>query len=367
MTGDFRAPDYTGGGLVNLVAELERRLTGVALHPGLNSELGDRVPDADSYVFVLFDGLGDHQLDHPQAEPFRRDRVGAIDSPFPATTTVSMATIATGTTPAEHGILGYQLWMPELGEVVNTIKWTTLWGSPLDVDTTDVLPAPNLWERLRAASREPISLQPWGFHDSPMSRMLYRGARFEPWGSEREAVDAALDLAATAGRLVFLYVPHVDFAAHVTGQQDPEYAEAMAIAADMWDRLARSLPKGSALVGTADHGHVDIPLERQIRIDKADEVDRSFYGDVRAVFVRGDGDSIAARYPVSWIPRADMEHWWGPGDPHPAFDDRAPDGILVADDGHALLHRHADERLIGQHGAPTDAELRIPVLVASSK
>ncbi|HUG75141.1 MAG TPA: hypothetical protein VMM81_05650, partial [Acidimicrobiia bacterium] len=77
--------------------------------------------------------------------------------------------------------------------------------------------------------------------------------------------------------------------------------------------------------------------------------------------------SIAARYPVTWIPREDMEHWWGPGEHHPAFDDRAPDGLLIADEGYALLHRHADERLIGQHGAPTEAELRVPLLVASSE
>ena len=60
----------------------------------------------------------------------------------------------------------------------------------------------------------------------------------------------------------------------------------------------------------------------------------------------------------------DIADWWGPGPHHPAFDDRAPDGILVAQDDRLLLHRHADDRMVGNHGALTDAERLIPLLVA---
>jgi hypothetical protein len=360
----MRSPDYSGGSLVDLVVEIEKRLTGSEAGGGLAPDLAAAVPDARSYVLVLFDGLGDHQLDHPAAGTMRAHRVGALDSPFPATTTVSLATIATGLTPAEHGLLGYQLWMPSVDKVVNTIQWTTTWGEPIDYDTNGFLPTPNLWERLRAADIEPITLQPWNFERSPMSRMLYRGARFEPWRSEDEAADAAATLAAESGRLVFLYIPHVDFAAHVGGQDDDDYQEAMKIVDRLWERLTRRLPSGAVAIGTADHGHVDIPLEQQVRIATADHDDRIFYGDTRAMFVRGDGAALADRLPATWIPRSEMEHWWGPGTHHPEFDARAPDGVLVADEGYALLHRHSDDGLIGQHGAPTDAELRIPLLVA---
>jgi hypothetical protein len=360
----MRSPDYSGGNLLDLVNEIERRMTGSAPGTGLSPDLAASVPDARSYVLVLFDGLGDHQLDHPSAGTLRDHRVGALDSPFPATTTVSLATIATGRSPAEHGLLGYQLWMPDLDTVINTIQWSTLWGERVEYDTGGFLPSPNLWERLRAAGVEPITLQPWNFDGSPMTRLLYRGARFEPWRSEDEAADAAVSLAAEPGRLVFLYIPHVDFAAHVGGQSDDGYHEAMRIVDRLWERLARRMSPGAVLIGTADHGHVDILLERQVRLTTADQNDRILYGDTRAMFVRGDGASLADRLPATWVPRSAMEDWWGPGTHHPDFDARAPDGVLIADEGYALLHRHSDDGLIGQHGAPTDAELRIPLLVA---
>ncbi|VAW09616.1 hypothetical protein MNBD_ACTINO02-1144, partial [hydrothermal vent metagenome] len=43
--------------------------------------------------------------------------------------------------------------------------------------------------------------------------------------------------------------------------------------------------------------------------------------------------------------------------------DRAPDGVLFADDGWLLLHRHADDRMIGNHGGLTPEEMNIPLLV----
>jgi hypothetical protein len=360
-------PNYSGGALVNLVAELERRLTGSALHPGLHPDLAAAIPEAKSYVLMLFDGLGDHQLGHPAAGALRSARVAAIDAGWPTTTTVSMATVATGMTPAEHGLLGYQMRVPETGHVVNTIKWITQWGEKIDHDPRGFLPMPNLWERLASHGVEPVTLQPWNFDDSPMSRMLYRGCRFEPWSDEDEAAVIAAQLAAVPGRLVFFYVPHVDFAAHVGGQNDPGYHDAMRIVDRLWERLARRMPPGAALIGTADHGHVDIPLEDQVRLTTADHQDRTFYGDTRVMFVKGEGASLAEGLPATWVPRSAMEHWWGPGTHHPEFDARAPDGVLVADEGYALLHRHSDDSLIGQHGAPTDAELRVPLLVAGPR
>jgi hypothetical protein len=118
------------------------------------------------------------------------------------------------------------------------------------------------------------------------------------------------------------------------------------------------------MLGTADHGHVDIPKDRQVRIGKADHEGRTFYGDPRATFVKGDGASLAASLPATWVPREEMAGWWGPGKPHRDFAGRAPDGALMADPGYAVLHRFSDDRLIGQHGGLTEAELRIPLLVA---
>lgn len=356
-------PDYSGGSLVNLVAELERRLTGTAPSPRLHPPLADAIPDAETYVLFLFDGLGTNQLDHSAASSLRSSLRASIDAPFPATTTVSLATVATGLPPSQHGLLGYQLWLPEVDRVVNTIKWTTQWGEPVPYDTAPFLPSPNLWKRLSAAAAEPITVQPGDFAGSPLTSVLYRDCRVEPVFTTDEVIDATVQLAATPGRLIFSYLPHVDFAAHVGGQASSEYAAAVGTIDQVWDRVASRLPEGAAMVGTGDHGHIDFPKHRQIRIPNAEHADRVFYGDGRAMFVLGDGASLAAQLPATWYPLEAVADWWGPGPRHPAFAERAPDGVLVADDDALLLHRHSDDRMVGNHGALTDAERLIPLLV----
>jgi hypothetical protein len=358
-------PDYLGGSVVNLSAELEVRLTGSSVAPPLHRELAVLVPRASTYVLVLFDGLGDHQLAHRAAAPLAVSRVGALDAVFPTTTTVNLASVVTGMPPSRHGLLGYQQWIPEVGAVLNTIKWTTLYGDPVEFDTAQLLPEPNLWERLAAHGREAITVQPANFAGSPLSRALYRGCRTEDAYSIDDIVEATQQLAAAPGRIVFTYVPHVDFAAHVFGQRSPEYTEALATVGAVWERLVQRLPDDAVAVGIADHGHVDFPEGRQVKIERSLQANRVFYGDSRVMFVKGeDPETLAADLPAEWVPLDELRSWWGPGPHHPSFEARAPTGALVADDGSMVLHKASDDRMIGNHGGLTDAERRVPLLVA---
>jgi hypothetical protein len=358
-------PDYDGGSLVNLIAELEHRLMGSAPSPRLHPHLGEHIPDAETYVLCLFDGLGAGQLDHPAAAPLRAAMRATIDCVFPATTTVNLATLATGLPPSQHGLLGYQAWIPELETVVNTIKWTTLWGAAIEYDYAGFLPTPNLGERLGAVNIEVITIQPGGFADTPLTQVLFRGSRFEPVYTIDEWVEATVQLAEPKRRLIVAYLPNVDVAAHVGGQDSQGYTEAVGIIAAAWEALCHRLPEHAVAVGTADHGHIDFRRDRQHKIPKEDHKDRVFYGDARAMFVKGEGASLAERLPATWVPLDEMIHWWGPEPRHPKLAGRLPDGVLVADDDVLLLHRFSDDRLVGNHGALTDAERLIPLMVSA--
>jgi hypothetical protein len=356
-------PDYGGGSLVNLVAEMEHRLRGAAVSPRLHPDLGQHIPDATTYVLCVFDGLGAGQLGHPAATPLRNSMRATIDCPFPATTTVSLAVLATGLPPSQHGLLGYQAWLPELQVVANTIHWTTLWGEPLDYELDSFLPSPNVAERLGAEGVEVITIQPANFLETNLTKVLFRGNRFEGIYSISEWVDAVVQLAAQPNRLIVAYLPHVDVAAHIGGQKSEEYAEALGAVASAWESMCNRLPANAVAIGTADHGHLDFPPDRQFKISSEDHEDRIFFGDGRAMYVKGDGASLAERIPATWVPVAEMIHWWGPEPRHPKLADRLPDGVLIADDDVLLLHRFSDTRMVGNHGALTDAERLIPLLV----
>lgn len=354
---------YDGSGLVNLVAELEHMATRSAASPRLTSVSLPIAEQHTSTVLVLFDGLGSRQLDHREAHDLASAHIGSVEAPFPTTTTVSLATIATGLPPSRHGLIAYQLWNPVVGTVVNTIHMTTMWGEPIDQRHEDFLPATNLWRRMSDAGVETVTVQPDSFDRTPLTRALYQGASFIPYASMREALERTVSAANPPGRFVFLYIPHVDFAAHIAGQRSTKYDAAVHEVNDLWANLTALLPPNVLLVGTADHGHIDVDEANKVRLSKTDEDGLILYGDARAMFVRGDGARLAAGLPGEWVPYADLEGMWGPGPVHEAFDERRPDGIIFADNGHAIFHSRSNDRLIGHHGGLSDAERLVPVLV----
>ncbi len=359
-------PSYSGSGLANLVAELEHRTTGTCVSPRLTGAHDMGIGNHGSTVLVLFDGLGSHQLNHESAQALASCHVGDIDAPFPTTTTVSLATVATGLPPSQHGLIAYQLWNPIVGAVVNTIHMTTMWGDRIDQRHEAFLPGPNLWERMGHSGTDVATVQPATFDRTPLTRALYGGASFVPYSNGHEAITRTIE-ASGENSFVFLYLPHIDFAAHVGGQQSHEYASAMAEADDIWAGLVAGLPADTLLIGTADHGHIDIDPAGKVNLTKDQEDGLILYGDARAIFVRGDGETLAAGLPGTWVPYAQIPGLWGPGPFHPDFDDRRPDGIIFADDGRAIFHSRSNNRLIGHHGGLTPEERTIPVLVREAR
>lgn len=365
--GIGNGPDYAGRGLLNLVAEVEARLTGTAPTQRLAPDLASTIPEASSIILVLFDGLGDAQLAHPGAGVFRDARQGALDAPFPTTTTVSMSTIVTGTSPSTHGVIAHLSWFPELGRVVNTLKWVDLTGAPVDYPTNRLLPSPNLWERLAERGIRTVTVQPAGFAATPLTSALYRGTEFVGAESSDQFVARTVEAAASSRTLVFTYVPQVDFAAHVFGQEAPEYDEALATVAGIWSGIADRLPAGAAMIGTADHGVPGIPEEGKILIRNQIYRPLDFWGDPRAVMVRGSQRLIgrlAAETQAVLVKPEQFVPWLGPGPRHKELDRRLPDAVLLAPPGKVILPPGFDKRLVGYHGGLSPEEVAVPLLVA---
>jgi hypothetical protein len=354
------APSYLGSGLGNLIAEIEARLTGASVWPGLGE--GRDLPDARTYVLVLFDGLGVAQLDHPEAGSLARAMTGTLDAPFPTTTSVSLATLATALPPSRHGQVAHLTWFEDLGVVVNTLKWVTVPGDPVAYDYGALLPGPNLWERLRTAGVEPITVQPGDFTASPLSRALYRGARFEPAWDVADLVDATVTLAAEPARLIFTYVPHVDVAGHVFGLGSEEFSEAMRLVVGVWEGVASGLAPDVALIGTSDHGLLEFAESQKHLVRDPRYDDLRFAGDPRGVQLWGNPSLMQSLAEETGSQLIDPTDLIGP-DPTATALSRLGERLLLPPDDRVILPKGFDKRLHCYHGGLSPAEVEIPLLV----
>jgi hypothetical protein len=355
-------PSYDSHGLVNLMAELETRLIGEAPSLPLDPAIAAGISEGRSYVLVLFDGLGVSQLAHEAAVPLRRSHRATLHAPFPTTTSVALATVATGLPASRHGLVAHLTWLEETQKVVNTLKWVDLAGQMVDYNYTSVLPGPNLWERLRSSGVEPITVQPDAFEGSPLSRLLYRGARFEGTWDDRDLVEATVALAAEPGRFIFTYYWPVDFAGHVHGVESSEFAESLHRASNVWEGIVSAAPPGVTVLGTADHGLISYSEEDKLLIRQQEYRGLRYGGDPRGVQVWGDPGLLGDLARETGSEMVDPLALLGP-EPGPEAARRTGDALLLAPPGKVLLPPGFDKRLRSYHGGLAPGELEIPLLV----
>ncbi|MGN6245768.1 MAG: alkaline phosphatase family protein [Motilibacteraceae bacterium] len=331
---------------------------------------------------LLVDGLGARALAaHPDAAPFlssltRRE----LTTAFPATTVTSSATLGTGTTPGEHGLVGFEMLAPGLdgapGRVVNGLTWDP------DVDPLAFQPVPTVLERAAAAGVRAVHVGPGRFAGSGLTRAAWRGARFVPAATVGQRVAAAASALREPGpALVLAYDGDLDLTGHLSGCGSEAWALQLGHVDRLVEQLVAVLPPDGALWVVADHGMVDVP--REARLDLAAEPDldagvAALSGEPRARHVHAvpgaAADVLAAwhdrlsdRFLVLSREEATGQGWFGLV-VTPAAAARIGDVVALATGDAAVEDSRrmppAALALVGHHGSLTPQEALVPLIEA---
>jgi hypothetical protein len=358
-------------------------LPGVADPLGLS---GGPLAGVRRVAVLLVDGLGQYQL--PMAEPYAPNladvatgRLGAartITSGFPSTTPTSLVTVGTGAPPGAHGVVGFNVRVPETGQILNHIQW---WDDP---DPDSWQPVPTLFDRAAAVGIPATVVSRAEFKGSGLTVAAY-GRVAEYRGAAGPDALAAEMLAAlrAEGGLVYGYHPDLDRAGHVHGLTSNEWAAAAGDVDRLVTRLVDGLPADAALLVTADHGQLDIPEGNRFDLDTDPRLRsgvRTVAGEARVRYLYTEpgarDDVIAAWRAVlgdgAWVvPREEAvaAGWFGPvPEAHLA---RVGDVVVACHDRNAVVASRSEPefltRMIAFHGSYTAAEMRVPLLLVRAK
>ncbi len=358
-------PDYGGACIANIVpALLEPTDAAPAWLPAAAVE-------ADQVVLLVLDGLGWDQLTERRhlAPTLTAMTGGPISSVVPSTTATALTSIATGMAPGEHGVVGYRLAVD--GEVLNVLRWSTPAGDArrrIDPDSFQPHPA-------FCGQRPPIVTKAEfvrsGFSGAHLSDVRFNGYRVP------SSLVTELRRQMRAGEpFVYAYYDGIDKVSHEYGLG--EFFDAELVAADrLVADIASALPRGAALVVTADHGQVDVG-DRVVELHPEVLAAVSYQsGEGRFRWLHARPGRSAALHDAAvahhadgaWVRTLDEtvhEGWWGPT-VSPAARSRLGDVAIVARDDIAFADPTdtGPFHLVGRHGSLTSAEMRVPLLVGS--
>ncbi|HYX67201.1 MAG TPA: alkaline phosphatase family protein [Burkholderiales bacterium] len=370
-------PDYSGGGLLNLMASIVEACGGRALHPGLKDfSLGE----PRNLVLLIVDGLGDNYLMRRGGELAARRR-RALTSVFPSTTASAITTSYTGCTPLEHGLTGWFTYFGEAACVAASLPFRSRGDMrPLaarGVRPDDIYLRPSIFRQI------PIRSIVVTFKDIVDSEYNVHHCR----GAERVAYETLEELVSHTERLVkasderkfiYAYWPIYDQTSHRFGCESREAAaEHEKIDAAFAELCRRLAGTDTALLATADHGFLDVPPEDSLELPSslASQLRFPLCGERRIAYCHVHAPDDFMRKAKDWLgERADVvpskmlleEGWFGGGTPHPRFAERIGDVALVMRNRYTVKDWVAGESRhlhIGNHGGPSEDEMLIPLVM----
>jgi hypothetical protein len=367
MSDHLVLPSYDGACITNVVpAVLHPMDVAPAWMPAV-AHAAERV------VLLVVDGLGWNQL----AERRRLTPTlsglegGAITTVAPSTTATALTSITTGLPPGEHGVVGYR--MAVEGQILNVLRWTTPRGDARQ----DMPPAKVQQQPCFDGQRSP-ALTRAEFSTSGFTAAHLDGVRFTGYRT-LGTLTAELGRLARAGEpFVYAYYEGLDKVSHEYGLAE-QYDEELRWIDHLVASVLETLPSGTVLLVTADHGQVvvgdnvlELPGELMADISMQSgegrfrwlhakprragsllETATALLGD--HAWVRSRGEAIA-------------EGWYGPVVTDVAAG-RLGD-VLLAAKGDVAFHDPDDTGpyvLVGRHGSLTEDEMLVPLLAGVAR
>jgi hypothetical protein len=340
------------------------------------------LPAAARVCVFLVDGLGERLLaERGGHAPSLRALLGqpadgaarVLESGFPSTTATSMGSFGTGSDAGTHGMLGYQVLDPSRDRLLNELSWDP------DVDPRAWQRRPTVFEEVAAAGVETFHIGPRFFAGSGLTEAALRGPKFIAADSLADRVDAAAAAMRSAPRtLVYLYWGDVDKTGHVHGCGSWQWGEELAQVDLAVRELSARLPADGLLLVTADHGMVDIPAHARIDLASDPELAQGVRltgGEPRAPMLYtepGQAEAVLTRWRARLDGRAAVlsrdeavaAGWFGT-----VLEENLPrigDVVVSVEDVlsvHDSRHQRPElMKLVGLHGARTEAETRVPLL-----
>jgi hypothetical protein len=268
--------DYCFANIPDTVLSL---LNGEANRP-LPTEVFEDVPINIDHVVVAFvDGLGwkhfrRSQSEHPFLELLADHAVVTpLTSIYPSETAAAVSTVHTGKQPVEHGVLGWNAYIEELGGYIQTLPFADRDRTPLsevhdDPDPAQMLDTPTVYERLEGDS---VLVQPDGIGESAYASQANRGAECVDYNNVAQAAYRIRETleAANMPTYCYCYLPNVDAFSHKKGVAHPETdaqlgAICHALQREVIEKLNGAVAERTLLLVTADHGEVDSTPETTV-------------------------------------------------------------------------------------------------------
>lgn len=387
LEGDLFKPDYEQFSIVNVSNFVLEHFGVQTVHPAY--PLRHLVPGisegVEKIVFFLIDALGMTSLEKllNKERVFHDYTILEATSVFPTTTSSAITSLLTATTPIEHGILGYVLYIKQLGTLLNMIELSSpIMGKVTStLNNKDLMFEKTVFERLLEIGVKSFVLTSKTIRNSGLSTLVNTGASIRSYQSFGDMFSKFREILQEDGPFFcFAYWGLLDSIGHKLGVDSDAFESELYWLLKMLAReILPILPKNALLVVMGDHGQIYTPWERETWWSWKDPISQFFSippgGEMRMMHIYTAEQKEVIKYlSEKYADRAismTREEVLGlqlfgnvPSTSSRAIE-RIGEVVLIARENYSFYFKYTgkEESLKSKHGSLTLQELIVPLML----
>lgn len=374
-------PDYQRNNIVNLMSSI---LSGFGAKSKYNDipELTAEIKQAKNVVLLVIDGMGADNI--AKLKKFNKKSFLAkhyfknLTSVFPSTTTAAITTFQTGLAPQEHGLVSWDMYLKEFGEVASILPYTSKIGKALPQNKFNFPPsiAKQINEEQHAIIKKELV-------NSPFTTALSNNVHM--WGIRNfngllNKIQKAINFSKNR-KYIYAYWGEFDSFSHHYGKDSPNAQKHLrGIDKLLREFAAKIKSKDTLLLITADHGQINTSRKRTLLLNKhalfTECLTHPAAGEPRALFcyVNPQKKQQFEQYVKHNFGKYCTLHaakelvdkkYFGLFNPHPQLLERVGDYVLLLKENYVFRYFVPGEKEkfhIGNHGGLSEEEMVIPLI-----
>lgn len=315
-----------------------------------------------------------------------------LTSIVPSTTSSALTSLWTGRSPAEHGVVGYEMWLKEYGIVINTVihapmSYKNDYGSLVKAGfrADEFIPFPKLGTHLSQNGVNSHAFQHFSISRSELSKMLLKDTQMHTFNTATDLWINLLQLIESKPNermYNWVYWGEIDFFSHHYGPNDKRvFAELLNFTYTFQQSfllpMKRKQKNDTLVILTADHGEIVTNKNPQFELRHHPSLIQRLHimptGEHRLayLYVRpGQAENVKAYIKNTWgenftiinSRHAVKAGLLGPGIHHPLLSDRTGEFMVVANNDSYLWWAESENSMVGRHGGMSPDEMLVPFI-----
>jgi len=351
------------------------------LYSELKQLRGEELRKAKNVILLIIDGLGYNYLLR-QKSKLQDHLRGKITSVFPSTTAAAITTFMTGVAPQQHAYTGWFMHLKELGVVTAILPFIPRIGggsfTEQEIKVEEILEIKGFSEKIQNS----YFILGKNIVDSAYTTACSKKGKRIAYTTLNGLFQQIKRTANKPGRkYVHAYWPGLDSLAHEFGIKSEEVAEHFKELEKNIFRLVKEL-RGSktALIITADHGHIDTTDTRTIHLKNHPKLQecltlplcgepRAAYCYVRPAKIKQFEDYVKKKLSkYCELHKSEglvKQGYYGLFKPNKKLSERIGDYVLIMKDNYTIRDRILSQEVkkhIGNHGGVSEDEMFVPLI-----